>query len=105
MPSAWAPVGFRRVAARSTLFLATRPTALRGSNSRPSTAARVRLRERHVGAAKGPPQRRSMEKYMSLVHGHSSRMLRRRDPAARMPGQYARARFLRLSLRTLVTLG
>jgi hypothetical protein len=46
-----------------------------------------------------------MEKYMSLVHGHSSRMLRRRDPAARMPGQYARARFLRLSLRTLVTLG
>lgn len=42
---------------------------------------------------------------MSIVHGHTARMLKRRDPAARMPGQHARATFLRLSLRTLVTLG
>lgn len=42
---------------------------------------------------------------MSIVHGHSARTLKRRDPAARMPGQYARARFLRLSLRTLAMLG
>ncbi len=42
---------------------------------------------------------------MSIVHGHTVRMVKRRDPAARTPGQYARARFLRLSLRTLVTLG
>jgi hypothetical protein len=42
---------------------------------------------------------------MPIVHGHSLRIPRRRDPAARMPGEYARARFLRLSLRTLGTLG
>jgi hypothetical protein len=42
---------------------------------------------------------------MSIIHGHSLRLPRRRDPAARMPGQHARARFVRLSLRTLVTLG
>jgi hypothetical protein len=42
---------------------------------------------------------------MSIVHGHTARMLKRRDPAARMPGQYARAKFLRLSLRTLSILG
>lgn len=42
---------------------------------------------------------------MSIVHGHTPRMLKHRDPAARMPGQYARARFLRLSLRTLAVLG
>lgn len=39
------------------------------------------------------------------VHGHTLRIPRRRDPAARMPGQHARATFLRLRLRTLVTLG
>jgi hypothetical protein len=33
------------------------------------------------------------------------RLPKRRDPAARMPGQHARATFLRLRLRTLVTLG
>jgi hypothetical protein len=32
-------------------------------------------------------------------------MPKRRDPAARMPGQHARATFLRLRMRTLVTLG
>jgi hypothetical protein len=42
---------------------------------------------------------------MSIVHGHTVRIPRRRDPAARMPGQHARATFLRLRLRTLVTLG
>jgi hypothetical protein len=42
---------------------------------------------------------------MSIVHGHSARIPKRRDPAARLPGQYARARFLRLSLRTLAILG
>jgi hypothetical protein len=42
---------------------------------------------------------------MSIVHGHSARMLKHRNPADRMPGQYARARFLRLSLRTLAILG
>jgi hypothetical protein len=42
---------------------------------------------------------------MSIVHGHPVRMPRRRDPAARMPGQHERATFLRLRLRTLVTLG
>ena len=39
------------------------------------------------------------------VHGHTMRIPRRHDPAARMPGQHARATFLRLRLRTLVTLG
>jgi hypothetical protein len=42
---------------------------------------------------------------MPTVHGHTVRIPRRRDPAARMPGQHARATFLRLRLRTLVTLG
>jgi hypothetical protein len=42
---------------------------------------------------------------MSIVHGHSVRVLKHRDPVDRMPGQYARARFLRLSLRTLAILG
>lgn len=42
---------------------------------------------------------------MPTVHGHTVRIIRRRDPAARMPGQHARATFLRLRLRTLVTLG
>src|SRR5580693_3934398 len=42
---------------------------------------------------------------MSIVHGSSLRLLARRDPAARMPGQHARATFLRLSLRAIVTLG
>jgi hypothetical protein len=42
---------------------------------------------------------------MPTVYGHTVRILGRRDPAARMPGQHARATFLRLRLRTLVTLG
>ncbi len=42
---------------------------------------------------------------MPTVYGHLVRIPRRRDPAARMPGQHARATFLRLRLRTLVTLG
>jgi hypothetical protein len=42
---------------------------------------------------------------MPSVQDHMMRMLRRRDPAARMPGQHARATFLRLRMRTLVTLG
>jgi hypothetical protein len=42
---------------------------------------------------------------MPIVHGHTVRIPRRRNPAARMPGQHARATFLRLRLRTLVTLG
>jgi hypothetical protein len=40
-----------------------------------------------------------------IVYGHTVRIPRRRDPAARMPGQHARATFLRLRLRTLFTLG
>jgi hypothetical protein len=39
------------------------------------------------------------------VYGHTMRIPRRLDPADRMPGQHARATFLRLRLRTLVTLG
>ncbi len=42
---------------------------------------------------------------MPTVHGHTVRMPKRSDPAARMPGQHARATFLRLRLRTLVALG
>jgi hypothetical protein len=42
---------------------------------------------------------------MPIVHGYTVRIPKRRDPAARMPGQHARATFLRLRLRTLVTLG
>jgi hypothetical protein len=42
---------------------------------------------------------------MSIVHSHSASVLKHRGPGDRMPGQYARARFLRLSLRTLAILG
>lgn len=42
---------------------------------------------------------------MPIVHGHTVRIPRPPDPASRMPGQHARATFLRLRLRTLVTLG
>ncbi len=42
---------------------------------------------------------------MSIVDGHTVHVFKRRDPLDRMPGQYARARFLRLSLRTLAILG
>ncbi|HTD57662.1 MAG TPA: nuclease-related domain-containing protein [Solirubrobacteraceae bacterium] len=42
---------------------------------------------------------------MPTIYGHTVRMPRRADPTARMPGQHARATFLRLRLRTLVTLG
>src|ERR1700722_2004775 len=42
---------------------------------------------------------------MPTARGHTLRLPRRPDPAARMPGQHARARFLRLRLRTLITLG
>jgi hypothetical protein len=42
---------------------------------------------------------------MPTVHGHMLTMPKRRDPAARMPGQHARATFLRLRMRTLVILG
>jgi Holliday junction resolvase len=47
---------------------------------------------------------------MSLVHGPLLRMPARRtvdphDPAARMPGQHARATVLRMRMRTLVALG
>jgi hypothetical protein len=43
--------------------------------------------------------------YMPTARGHTLRLPKRHDPAARMPGQHARATFLRLRLRTLVTLG
>jgi Nuclease-related domain len=42
---------------------------------------------------------------MPIVHGHTVRIPRRPDPASRMPGQHARATFLRLRLRTLAALG
>ncbi|HEY3970254.1 MAG TPA: nuclease-related domain-containing protein [Solirubrobacteraceae bacterium] len=42
---------------------------------------------------------------MPTVHGHILRLPKRADPAARLPGQHARATFLRLRLRTLVILG
>jgi hypothetical protein len=42
---------------------------------------------------------------MLIVFGNTLRTLKPRDPAARTPGQYARATVLRLRLRTLVTLG
>ncbi len=42
---------------------------------------------------------------MSIVDGHTAHAFKRRDPLHRMPGQYARSRFLRLSLRTLAILG
>ncbi len=42
---------------------------------------------------------------MPIVHGHILRVPGRRDPAARLPGQHARATVLRLRMRTLVTLG
>lgn len=42
---------------------------------------------------------------MSIVQGHSLSMLRDGDPAARHPGQHARATVVRLRLRTLVALG
>jgi Nuclease-related domain len=47
---------------------------------------------------------------MPIVHGHTLRAPKHRDPArmpvgARMPGQHERATFLRLRMRTLVTLG
>lgn len=42
---------------------------------------------------------------MLTVYGHTVRMPGRHDPASRMPGQHTRARFLRLRLRTLATLG
>ena len=42
---------------------------------------------------------------MPTVHGHTVRIPGRRDPTSRMPGQHARATFLRLRMRTLVTLG
>lgn len=42
---------------------------------------------------------------MPNLHGHTLRMPKRRDPTVRMPGQHARATFLRLRMRTLVTLG
>ena len=42
---------------------------------------------------------------MPTVHGHTLHMPKRRDPATRMPGQHARATFLRLRMRTLVILG
>jgi hypothetical protein len=41
---------------------------------------------------------------MTIVQGYTSSVLRR-DPAARTPGQHARATVLRLRLRTLVALG
>jgi hypothetical protein len=41
---------------------------------------------------------------MLTVYGHTVNVPRR-NPSARMPGQHARARFLRLRMRTLVTLG
>jgi hypothetical protein len=46
-----------------------------------------------------------LEVAMPTVHGHILRIPKRADPAARLPGQHARATFLRLRLRTLVTLG
>jgi hypothetical protein len=42
---------------------------------------------------------------MPTARGHTIRIPKRPDPAARLPGQHARATFLRLRLRTLVTLG
>jgi hypothetical protein len=42
---------------------------------------------------------------MLSVHGHILRLPKRSDPAARQPGQHARATFLRLRLRTLAILG
>jgi hypothetical protein len=42
---------------------------------------------------------------MPIARGHTLRLPKRPDPAARMPGQHARATFLRLRLRTLLTLG
>jgi nuclease-like protein len=42
---------------------------------------------------------------MAIVHGYTLGMLREGDPAARAPGQHARATVLRLRLRTLVALG
>ncbi|HEY5194368.1 MAG TPA: nuclease-related domain-containing protein [Solirubrobacteraceae bacterium] len=42
---------------------------------------------------------------MQIARGHTLRLPKRPDPAARMPGQHARATFLRLRLRTLLTLG
>ncbi len=44
-------------------------------------------------------------KYMPTARGHTLGLPKRHDPTARMPGQHARATFLRLRLRTLVTLG
>jgi hypothetical protein len=44
-------------------------------------------------------------KWMPIARGHTLRLPKRPDPAARMPGQHARATFLRLRLRTLITLG
>ncbi len=42
---------------------------------------------------------------MPIARGHTLRLPKRPDPAARMPGQHERATFLRLRLRTLITLG
>jgi hypothetical protein len=42
---------------------------------------------------------------MPIARGHTLNLPKRPDPAARMPGQHARATFLRLRLRTLITLG
>jgi hypothetical protein len=42
---------------------------------------------------------------MQIARGHTLRLPKRPDPAARMPGQHARATFLRLRLRTLIALG
>jgi len=42
---------------------------------------------------------------MPTARGHTLCLPKHPDPAARMPGQHARATFLRLRLRTLVTLG
>lgn len=42
---------------------------------------------------------------MPIVQGHTELASGRSDPAARMPGQHARATVLRLRMRTLMTLG
>jgi Holliday junction resolvase-like predicted endonuclease len=42
---------------------------------------------------------------MQIARGHTLRLPKRPDPAARMPGQHARATFLRLRLRALIALG